>query len=446
MRALANSLPMNETLGGGEGVELRRRIFFVLIVLVVYRLGSFIPIPGINPVVMSTVEAAKGSGVLALLNAFTGGAMGRMSIFALNIIPYITASIIMQLMTVISKEFAELKKAGELGRKKIVQYTRYLTIFLALIQGYGIATGLEALNEQYLGLVAFPGLFSRLLTAFCIMGGTVLVMWFGEQISSRGIGNGSSIIIFTGIISGMPRALAALFELGKSGSYSTTMVLGILCLALVLIAAIVFIEKSQRRVLVQYPKRQVGREIMSGGSMHLPLKINTAGVIPPIFASALLSFPATIIGFQTIHNPDSVLGFVARHLVSGKPLYLALYVGLIVFFSFLYTTIIFNSKDTAENLKKNGGVVLGRRPGEHTAEYFDTILSRLTAVGALYLSIICVIPELLMSKIAIPFYLGGTSLLIVVNVVIDLFTQIQSYTYSNRYAKLLRHDKKKKRR
>lgn len=444
MRALATSLPLNDSLGHGETSELKRRILFVLFILVVYRLGSFVPIPGINPVVMSTVESAKGSGVLALLNAFTGGSLGRMSIFALNIIPYITASIIIQLMTVISKEFSELKKGGEAGRKKMVQYTRYLTILLAMVQGYGIATGLEALNEQYPGLIAFPGFFSRFLTSFCIMGGTVLVMWFGEQISSRGIGNGSSIIIFTGIISGMPRALAALFELGKSGAYSTSMVLGILFLALLLIAVIVFVEKSQRRVLVQYPKRQVGREIMSGGSMHLPFKINTAGVIPPIFASSLLSFPATIIGFQTIHNPDSVLGFIARYLVNGKPLYISLYVALIVFFSFLYTTIIFNSKDTAENLKKNGGVVLGRRPGSHTAEYFDSILSKLTTVGALYLSVICVIPELLMSRLSIPFYLGGTSLLIVVNVVMDLFAQIQSYTFSNKYAKLLGHGKKKK--
>lgn len=419
--------------------ELRQRIFFVLLILIVYRIGTFIPIPGIDSAVMSAVENERGAGVLGILNTFTGGALGRMSIFALNIVPYITASIVMQLLSVVVKSLEVLRKeGGDMGRKQIAQYTKYLTVVLALVQGYGIAVGLEKLNMQYHNaLISHPGLSFRIVAALSMVGGTVVVMWLSEQISTKGIGNGSSLIIFAGIVSGLPRAIAVLFEFAKTGAYSLATVFGILALIVFLVSLVVLLEKAQRRILVQYPKRQVGNRIMGGSSIHLPLKINTAGVIPPIFAGSLLSFPATVTGFQSnASGQSSFANFISHYFSSGQPLYVLCYMMLIMGFCFLYTSIIFNPTETAENLRKNGGVVLGKRPGAQTASYFDHVLTRLTVLGSIYIALICAVPEMLVYKLSLPFYLGGTSLLIVVNVIIDMFTQIQSYMLSGQYAKL----------
>ncbi len=441
-RNSSNKLALSLDLSSiGRAADLRSRILFVIIILIFYKLGSYIPLPGINSLALNEFSHKQAEGVLGMFNMFTGGALGRMSIFALNIMPYITASIIMQLMTVISTNIASLKKDGEQGRKKINQYTRYLTVLLALFQGYGIAVGVEHIETTQGDLVAIPGHYFRFISMISLTGGTVLVMWMAEQINQRGIGNGSSLIIFSGIVSGLPSALATFFDLGRTGAISTLFIIGIFVTCILMVAFIVFVEKAQRRILVNYPRRQVGNKIYSGDSTHLPLKLNTANVIPAIFSSALLLFPTTLAGFSSTFEPGSWKQMIAIYLSHGKPLYIALYAFLIGFFCFFYTSVIFNPDETAENLRKNGGVVLGHRPGKHTATFLDYVLTRITVIGALYMIVVCVVPEVLIAKFSIPFYLGGTSLLIVVNVVIDIFTQVQTHLLSTQYETLMKKAK-----
>lgn len=424
----------------GKTNELKNRIIYTLIALIVFRLGSFIPVPGINSVVLQELAQQNASGVLGMFNMLSGGSLGRMSVFALSITPYITASIIIQIMSVIYKPLELLKKEGEAGRKKVNQYTRYATVILSLFQAFGIAVGLESMNTSAGAAVTDPGLFFRITAVTTLAGGTCFLMWLGEQITARGIGNGTSLIIFSGIVAGLPSALAAMFDLGRTGALSIFVILVILLISIALIALIVFVERSQRRIPVQYPRRQVGNKIYEGDTSHIPIKINTAGVIPPIFASSLLLFPLTIANFSQANPSEDagILETIILYLGHGKPLYLAFYVLLIVFFSFFYTAIIFNPEETAENLKKYGGFIPGRRPGSNTASYFDYVLTRMTVLGAAYLSLICVLPELLISKYAVPFYLGGTSILIVVNVVMDTVNQVQTHLFTKQYQGLLK--------
>jgi preprotein translocase subunit SecY len=367
---------------------------------------------------------------------FSGGAVGRMAIFALNIMPYISASIIIQLMTTVSPHLAQLKKEGEQGRKQINQYTRYGTVFLAALQGYGIAVGLEGATN----VVTDPGAFFRLTTVVSLVGGTVFLMWLGEQITARGIGNGISLIIFAGIVAELPSAIVGMLELGRQGALSTYLIIGIVIMAVVVIAFIVFMERAQRRLIVQYPKRQQGNKVYQGDSSHLPLKLNTSGVIPPIFASSLLLLPITVANFSSGQGPEW-LATITALLGRGQPLFLLLYIGFIVFFAFFYTAIVFNPKDTADNLKKYGGFIPGIRPGERTAEYIDYVLTRITVVGAGYLAVVCIIPEILTSYAAVPFYFGGTSLLIVVSVTMDTVAQIQSHLLAHQYEGLVKKAK-----
>ncbi len=420
---------------------LLRRFYFSLIMLLIYRLGTYIPLPGVNPTLLADIVKNNSGGMLAMFNMLTGGALGRLSIFALNIMPYITASIVMQLVSVVSKDLAALKKEGEVGRKTINQYTRYLTISLALFQGYGIAVGAESLSVNNLPVVADSGWYFRLVSAISLAGGTMFVVWLTEQISARGIGNGSSLVIFSGIVAGIPSSIANIFEMGRSGAVSTPFVLFTISMCVTLVSLIVFVEKAQRKILVNYPKRQVGRKIIGGESTHLPLKVNTSGVIAPIFASSILLFPTTILGFS---GADKEIGswqfHIMSHLSHGKPLYIFLYALLIIFFTFFYTSIVFNPEETAENLRKAGAIVVGRRPGANTADYLSYVLSRITVVGALYVALMCIIPEILISQYAMPFYLGGTSLLIVVNVVIEMFQQIQTYLLSSQYGALIKNN------
>ncbi len=416
----------------GRSPELKNRIWFTIGALIVYRLGSYIPIPGIDAGALQQFANQNASGILGWMNNLAGGALGRMAIFALNIMPYISASIIMQLMTSISPQLEALKKEGESGRKKINQYTRYGTVILAAIQAYSIAASLEGQG----GIVNDPGMFFRLTTVITLTGGTVFLMWLGEQITARGIGNGTSLIIFAGIVAGLPSGIAALLDMGRTGQMSVFAILFILIMVLAVIAFIVFFERAQRRLLIQYPKRQVGMKVTQGESSHLPLKLNTAGVIPPIFASSLLLLPITIANFSAGQGPDW-LNTVTAMLGHGQPLFLALFAALIVFFCFFYTSLQFNPKETAENLKKYGGFILGIRPGEKTAEYIDHILTRITVLGALYLVVICLLPEILVGYSGIPFYFGGTSLLIVVSVTLDTVAQLQSHLISQQYGKLL---------
>ena len=412
--------------------ELKKRIWFTLGALIVYRLGSYIPIPGIDSVALEQFATQNASGILGWVNNLAGGALGRMAIFALNIMPYISASIIMQLMTSVSPQLEALKKEGESGRKKINQYTRYGTVILAALQAYGIAVGLEGRGN----IVSDPGMFFRLSTVITLTGGTVFLMWLGEQITARGLGNGTSLIIFAGIVAGLPSGVAALLELGRTGQMSPFLIMFILVLALAVIAFIVFFERAQRRLLIQYPKRQVGMKMTQGDSSHLPLKLNTSGVIPPIFASSLLLLPITVANFTAGKGPEW-LNTVTAMLGHGQPLFLLLYAALIMFFCFFYTSIMFNPKETADNLKKYGGFILGIRPGEKTAEYIDHILTRITVIGAAYLIVICLLPELLVGYSGVPFYFGGTSLLIVVSVTLDTVAQLQSHLMSQQYGKLL---------
>jgi preprotein translocase subunit SecY len=419
-----------------KATELKKRIWFTLGALLVYRLGTYIPLPGIDPQAVADLFRQNQSGILGLFNMFSGGAVGRMAIFALNIMPYISASIIIQLMTTVSPHLAQLKKEGEQGRKQINQYTRYGTVFLAALQGYGIAVGLEGATN----VVTDPGAFFRLTTVVSLVGGTVFLMWLGEQITARGIGNGISLIIFAGIVAELPSAIVGMLELGRQGALSTYLIIGIVIMAVVVIAFIVFMERAQRRLIVQYPKRQQGNKVYQGDSSHLPLKLNTSGVIPPIFASSLLLLPITVANFSSGQGPEW-LATITALLGRGQPLFLLLYIGFIVFFAFFYTAIVFNPKDTADNLKKYGGFIPGIRPGERTAEYIDYVLTRITVVGAAYLAVVCIIPEILTSYAAVPFYFGGTSLLIVVSVTMDTVAQIQSHLLAHQYEGLVKKAK-----
>ncbi len=430
----------------GKATELKKRILFTLGVLIVYRIGTYVPIPGIDPNVLEDVFQSQAGGLMGMLNMFSGGALGRMTIFALNIMPYISASIIMQLMTAVSPTLDTLKKEGESGRKKINQYTRYLTVLLATVQGYGLAVGLESLQgSDGVSAVSDPGMFFRLTATITIVGGTIFLMWLGEQITARGVGNGISLIIFAGIVAELPRALVGMLELSRTGALAIPLVIGIIIMAIVVVAFIVFMERAQRRLLVQYPKRQVGNRMFGGESSHLPLKLNTAGVIPPIFASSLLLLPTTLIGFSGGDGPGWAT-MLAGQFQHGEPLFMLLYAALIIFFCFFYTAIVFNPADTADNLKKYGGFIPGIRPGKNTAEYLDYVLTRLTAVGALYLTAVCLMPEFLIARSAIPFYFGGTSLLIVVSVTMDTVSQIQSHLLAHQYEGLIKKSRLRGRR
>ena len=417
--------------------DLSKKIFFVLFILIIYRIGTYVPLPGVNLMVLDDIVQTRARGILGMFNVLTGGALGRMSVFTLNIMPYITASIIMQLLSVVSKEFSELRKSGELGRQKINQYSKYLAVVLALFQGYGIAVGIESLNHNGTPLINDPGLYFRIVAMFSLMGGTVIVIWFADQINLKGIGNGSSVIIFTGIVSGLLPAISSLLEMGRNNILSTQFLLFCLVVVISMVLFIVFMEKAHRKLLVQYPRKQVGKKIYAGDSTHLPIKMNVSGVIPPIFASAILLFPTTIAGFSSGGDVSSWQKFVANYLSQGKPMYLALYIILIVFFCFFYSMIIFNPEETAENLRKNGAVIIGRRPGKQTQDYLQFVLTRITVIGATYIAMVCAVPETLTSQFNMPFYLGGTSLLIVISVVLDLSSQIQSYMLSNKYMSLM---------
>ncbi|MCW5731860.1 MAG: preprotein translocase subunit SecY [Alphaproteobacteria bacterium] len=424
-----------------KATELKKRLWFTLGALIVYRLGSYIPLPGIDPNVLADVFRQNAGGILGLFDVFSGGALGRMTIFALNIMPYISASIIVQILTTVSPHLEQLKKEGESGRKKINQYTRYGTVFLAALQAYGIAVGLEGLRGSGGGSpVLESGLFFRATTVITLVGGTMFLMWLGEQITARGVGNGISLIIFAGIVAELPRALVGTLELGRTGALSTVFLLALIVMVVAIIAFIVYMERAQRRILVQYPKRQVGNRMTGGESSHLPLKLNTAGVIPPIFASSLLLMPITVASFSAGQGPEW-LGMITGWLAHGQPLYMILYAALIIFFCFFYTAIVFNPDDTADNLKKYGGFVPGIRPGKRTAEYLDHVLTRLTVIGAAYITFICLIPEFLISNFAVPFYFGGTSLLIVVTVTMDTVAQVQSHLIAHQYEGLIKKAK-----
>jgi preprotein translocase subunit SecY len=422
--------------------ELKKRIWFTLGALLVYRLGTYIPLPGIDPAAWEQIFQTQSGGILGMFNMFAGGGIHRMAIFALNIMPYISASIIVQLMTTVSPTLEQLKKEGEQGRKVINQYTRYGTVFLAAIQAYGISIGLEGAQN----VVADPGIFFRLSTVITLTGGTVFLMWLGEQVTSRGIGNGISLIILSGIVAQLPTAIAGTLEMSRQGALSAPVLLLVAVMAIAVIAFIVFMERAQRRLLIQYPKRQVGNRMFEGQSSHLPLKLNTSGVIPPIFASSLLLLPTTVASFNNqSHLPDWVNTIVAA-LSHGRPLFLVLYVLGIVFFAFFYTAIVFNPTETAENLKKHGGFIPGIRPGERTAEYIDYVLSRITVIGAAYLAAVCLFPEILISWASVPFYFGGTSLLIVVSVTMDTVAQVQGYLLAHQYEGLIKRAKLRGRR
>jgi preprotein translocase subunit SecY len=417
--------------------ELKKRIWFTLGALVIYRLGTYIPLPGIDPSAFEQSFLGQKQGVLDMFNMFSGGAVQRMAVFALNIMPYISASIIIQLLSSVLPSLEAIKKEGESGRKILNQYTRYLTVVLALFQAYGIAIGLEGRG----GVVAESGFVFRFSTMITLTGGTMFLVWLGEQITSRGVGNGSSLIIFAGIVARLPQAVVQLFELGRQGSISTGMVLGVIVMVFVVVAFIVFMERAQRRVPITYPRRQVGNKMYEGQSSFLPLKLNTSGVIPPIFASSLLLLPTTVANFAQGAASNGILSTITNLLGRGGPLYLLLYVALIVFFAFFYTATVFNPADTAENLKKHGGFVPGVRPGERTAQYIDSVLTRITVVGAAYLAVICVLPELLTSYSSVQLYFGGTSLLIVVSVTMDTVAQIHGHLQAHQYEGLIRKSK-----
>jgi preprotein translocase subunit SecY len=425
--------------------ELKQRLWFTLFAIIVYRIGTHIPLPNIDPAIWNDIFSQKAGGVLDMFNMFAGGALERMSIFALNIMPYISASIIMQLMTSMNPKLEAMKKEGEAGRKKLNQYTRYGTVFLAAVQAYGLAVGLESMSSSMGSAVINPGMFFRISIVITIVGGTVFLMWLGEQITARGVGNGTSLIIFAGIVAGIPQAVAGTLELGRTGAISGLTIAVILLMVLAVIMFIVFVERAQRRVLVQYPKRAVGANRMTGGeSSHMPLKLNTANVIPPIFASSLLLLPLTIVGFAGDGAGGGDGGWIdamSRHLNHGQPAYVALYGFLIVFFAFFYTAIVFNPDETAENLRKYGGFVPGIRPGKATADHLDFILTRITVIGAAYLTFVCLLPEILIAKFSLPFYFGGTSLLISVSVMMDTVGQIHSHMIAHQYEGLIKKSK-----
>ena len=415
--------------------ELKNRVIFTILVLAIYRLGTFIPLPGIDPEQLKIMMEGNQKGLLGMFNVFAGGAVSRMAIFALGIMPYISSSIIIQLLTGVSDYFKNLKAQGEQGRQKITQITRYGTVLLATIQGFGLAVGLESSAN----LVINPGVFFKVSTVTTIVAGTIFLMWLGEQITQRGIGNGISLIIFSGIVAEIPRALVTTFELGRTGAISTTMIIGIFVLLILTIMFIVYMERALRKILINYPKRQMGNKIYGGDSSHLPLKINSAGVIPAIFASALLLLPVTFSNFD-VSNNDTILD-ITSYFSQGQPLYMLLYASGIIFFTFFYVSITVNPNETAENLRKYGGFIPGIRPGESTAIYIDNILTKLTTIGACYLTLVCLMPEFLIANYPIPFYLGGTSILIVVVVAIDTVTQIQTRLMSSQYESLIKKTK-----
>lgn len=414
--------------------DLKKRLWFTLFALIVYRFGTYLPLPGIDAEIMKSIAQQNAGGILGIFDKFSGGALGRMTIFALGVMPYISASIIVQLMTSVSPHLEALKKEGEAGRKKLNQYTRYGTVFLASVQGWGIAVGLESMPQTP---VIDPGMLFRISAVITLMGGTLFLMWLGEQITSRGVGNGISLLIFSGIVANLPHAIATTLELGRTGAMSPVLIFVLLILVVSLVGLIIFVERAQRRIFIQYPKRQVGNRVSGGENSHLPLKLNSAGVIPPIFASSLLLLPVTVARF-TNPSDEGILGKILYYMGPGKPLYTAILIGLILFFAFFYTAVVFNPTETAENLKKNGAIVPGYRPGQMTADHLDYVLTRLTVVGAAYLAFICVLPEFLISKYSVPFYLGGTSLLIVVSVSIDTVAQIQSHLLAHQYEGLIR--------
>ena len=446
MASAAEQLAANINFGAfAKATELKKRIWFTLGALIIYRLGTYIPLPGIDPVVLQDIFSRQQGGILGMFDMFAGGALSRMTIFALNIMPYISASIIMQLLTAVSPQMEALKKEGESGRKKINQYTRYGTVLITALQGYGIAVGLEGMSSSAGSAVIDPGVFFRFTTVVTLIGGTLFLMWLGEQITARGVGNGISLIIFAGIVANLPSALAGTLELGRTGALSTLFIILLLVMAVGVIFFIVFVERAQRRIVVQYPKRQVGKRMTGGESTHLPLKLNTSGVIPPIFASSILLLPITVIGFSAGQGPDW-LTTVSAYLGRGQPVYLLIYISLIVFFAFFYTAVVFNPSDTADNLKKHGGFVPGIRPGKNTAEYLDFVLTRLTVIGAAYLATVCLLPEILISRFSVPFYFGGTSLLIVVSVTMDTVSQVQSHLLAHQYEGLIKKSKLRGRR
>ena len=429
----------------GKATELKKRLWFTLTVQVIYRLGTYIPLPGIDPAILEDIFQQNAGGILGMFNMLAGGALGRMTIFALNIMPYISASIIIQLLTTVSPHLEQLKKEGEAGRKKINQYTRYGTVLLATFQAYGIAVGVEGMTGSSGSAVIDPGMFFRLSTVITLVGGTIFLMWLGEQITARGVGNGISLIIFAGIVAELPRAIAGTLELGRTGALSAFFIIFLMIMVVSVIMFIVFMERAQRRIVVQYPKRQVGAKMFGGESSHLPLKLNTAGVIPPIFASSILLLPLTLAGFSAGQGPEW-LGMLAGWLGRGQPMFILLYMSGIIFFCFFYTSVVFNPGDTADNLKKYGGFVPGIRPGKNTAEYLDYVLTRLTCVGAAYLAAVCLLPEILISQYSIPFYFGGTSLLIVVTVTMDTVGQIHSHLLAHQYEGLIKKAKLRGRR
>ena len=432
-----------------KATELKKRLWFTLGALIVFRMLSFVPLPGIDPLLMAELYNTQRGGVLDFFNTFSGGSLERASLIALGVMPYITASIVVQLSTSLSPHMAALKKEGEAGRKKMNQYTRYGTVFLTVVQGYFLATSLMGSTaSQGISVVVNPGPLFILSTIITLVGGTMFLMWIGEQITSRGIGNGVSLIIMAGIVASLPRALAQVFEGGRTGTLSPLVIIAVLALAVGLILFICFMERAQRRVLIQYPKRQTARGGMEAERSHLPLKINTAGVIPPIFASSLLLMPLTIAQFagnkvQGESAGGDFLITLSTLLAHGSPLYMALYAAGIIFFCFFYTAVVFNPEETADNLKRHGGFIPGIRPGKNTETYLDYVLTRITVVGAAYLTIICLVPEFLISRAGIPFYLGGTSLLIVVNVTMDTVTQIQSHLIAHQYGDLIKKSKLK---
>ncbi len=446
MASAVEQLAKNANWGAlSKASELKQRLLFVLGALLVYRLGTFIPVPGIDPVVWTEIFESKSGGILDMFNMFSGGALSRMTIFALNIMPYISASIIMQLATSMSEGLEELKKEGEIGRMKINQYTRYLTVLLATIQAYGLAVGLEAMEGANGSAVIAPGMFFRISTVVTIVGGTIFLMWLGEQITSRGVGNGISLIIFSGIVAGLPRAVASMLDLTREGAFSVPALFMLTAMVLAVIALIVFVEQAYRRVIVQYPKRMVGNQMAQGQTNHIPLKLNTSGVIPPIFASSLLFMPVTIVNFADLNGSD-FWAAVTRHLQHGDPVFMIVYGALITFFCFFYTAIVFNPEENADLLRKYGGFVPGIRPGKNTADHLDYILTRISTIGAIYLVFICLLPEFLISEYSLPFYFGGTSLLIVVSVTIETVSQIHSHLIAHQYEGLVKKAKLRGRR
>ncbi|MBU6234943.1 MAG: preprotein translocase subunit SecY [Alphaproteobacteria bacterium] len=421
-----------------KAAELKSRLLFVVFALIIYRIGTHVPLPGIDLSVWNEIYNQKSGGILDMFNMFSGGALKRMTIFALNIMPYISASIIMQLASSMVPSLEAIKKEGELGRIRLNQYTRYLTVLLAAVQAWGLATGLEHMQGASGSAVLNPGIFFRIQAVITIVGGTVFLMWLGEQITQRGVGNGTSLLIFAGIVAELPRAIASVLELGRQGQFNVLELAGLFGMVLAVIVLIVFMERAQRRIPVQYPRRQVGQNQMTQSQLsHLPLKLNTAGVIPPIFASSLLLLPMTLVGFAGAEGGD-IMSSIARNLQHGQPVYMVLYGLLIAFFSFFYTAIVFNPKENADMLKRYGGFVPGMRPGQQTAEYLDFVLTRLTMIGAVYIMFICLLPEFLISKFSMPFYFGGTSLLIVVSVTMDTVSQIHAHLVAHQYEGLIK--------